>query len=176
MNPPSPDAPLSLVEASRIVLLDPAKVRFSQHGASLRLTLEGDCCHRQVTVLRAFPWSSPERYLSLMDGADKEIGVLVDPDSLPPEDGELLRDALRRRYFVPRVTRILAARERFGTVDWEFETDRGIRRLTTRNLGESVHRPNPGRILLTDVDGNRYDIPDLEGLDGRSQQLLLQHL
>lgn len=176
MNPPANDTPLSLIEASRIVLLDPSKVRFSRHGSSLRLTLEGDCCHRQVTVLRAFPWSSPDRYLSLVDGSDKEIGILVDPAPLPDEDRQLLQEALRRRYFVPRVLRILGAKERFGTVDWEFETDRGPCHLTTRNLGESVHRPSPGRILFTDVDGNRYDVPEFEALDARSQQLLLQHL
>ncbi|MCC7375793.1 MAG: DUF1854 domain-containing protein [Verrucomicrobiales bacterium] len=176
MTSSPPTAPLDLVEASQIVFLDPAKVRLARHGTHLRLTLHEDCSYPKITVVRAFPWSAPDQYLSFLDGADKEIGVLAEPKALPESDQQLLRDALHRRYFVPKVRRILSARERFGTVDWEFDTDRGLSRLTTRNLGESIHRPSPGRLILTDVDGNRYDVPDVDALDARSQQFLLQHL
>ena len=86
------------------------------------------------------------------------------------------REELARRYLVPAVQRILTAKERFGTVDWEMETDRGVRKLTTRNLRENVQRPAPGRIILSDVDGNRYDIRNIDELDLNSQQLLFQHL
>jgi len=56
------------------------------------------------------------------------------------------------------------------------ETDRGPCKLTTRNLGENVQRPAPGRIILSDVDGNRYDIRNIDDLDLNSQQLLFRHM
>ena len=48
--------------------------------------------------------------------------------------------------------------------------------MTTRNLGENVQRPAPGRIILSDVDDNRYDIRNIDELDLNSQQLLFQHM
>jgi Domain of unknown function (DUF1854) len=126
--------------------------------------------------MRAFPLSDPSHYLSVRDGQGKEIGLITHPDALRSEDRALVERELERRYFVPAVTRIVSAKERFGTVEWTMETDRGVVRFTTRNLRENVQRPTPGRIILNDVDGNRYDIRDLDRLGAASQELLFRHL
>jgi hypothetical protein len=67
-------------------------------------------------------------------------------------------------------------RERFGTVDWDVETHRGRRGFTTRDLRENVLRPGPRHYLITDVENNRFEIPDLDALDPASQGALLRHL
>ena len=172
----TPDAPGSLVEGAQLVFLDLNKLRFFKHGVTLRLTIEEDRSCLKVSVLRAFPLSAPNRFFSVRDGANREVGMIVDPDELSDENLELVRDEIARRYLIPSVKRILTAKERFGTVDWEMETDRGVCKLTTRNLRENVQRPAPGRILLSDVDGNRYDVRNIDELDLNSQQLLFQHL
>jgi len=56
------------------------------------------------------------------------------------------------------------------------ETDRGLCRFTSQNLRENVQRPAPGRIILNDVDGNRYDIRNVDELSHESQELLFRHL
>jgi hypothetical protein len=61
-------------------------------------------------------------------------------------------------------------------VDWTIETDRGLCRFTTRNLRENVQRPAPGRVILNDVDGNRYDIRNVGDLSRESQELLFRHM
>jgi hypothetical protein len=43
-------------------------------------------------------------------------------------------------------------------------------------LRENVQRPAPSRIILSDVDGNRYDIRQVEELSLQSQELLFRHL
>ena len=164
------------LETAQLVFLDLKKLRFFKHGVTLRLTVEEDRSHLKVSVLRAFPLSEPGRFFSVRDGANKEVGMIVDPAELSDENRKLVHEDLARRYLVPVVKRIFTAKERFGTVDWEMETDRGLCKLTTRNLGENVQRPAPGRILLSDVDGNRYDIRNLDELDLNSQQLLFQHM
>jgi len=169
-------APLSLVEAARLVLLDPSTLAFSKHGAILRLTIEDDRSYLRVTVLRAFPLSEPNRYLSVRDDAGKEVGLIVDAAALTPESQALVLADLERRYVVPAVTLIRSARERFGTVDWTMETDRGVCRFTTRNLRENVQRPSPERLILNDVDGNRYDIRNVDALPRESQELLFRHI
>ena len=53
---------LSAVETSELSYLDPQKLRFFRHGATLRLTIEGDRSYPRVSVLRAFPLSEPDRW------------------------------------------------------------------------------------------------------------------
>ncbi len=91
----------SLVEASRLVLLDPAKLRFLAHGPILRLTIEDDRSYLRVAILRAFPLSDPSRYLSVRDGQGKEIGLIAQPDALAAADRALVEHELERRYLVP---------------------------------------------------------------------------
>jgi hypothetical protein len=170
------EEPVTLVEASQLVLLDVNRLHFLKHGATLRLTLEGDRSWLSVSVVRAFPLSEPNRYLSVRDDQDKEIGLVVDPAHMSPENRTLVEQELERRYLVPSVSRIVAARERFGTVDWTVETDRGLRRFTTKNLRENSQRPAPGRIILSDVDGNRYDIRNVDALNSESRDLLFRHI
>lgn len=170
------DAPVTLVQASQLVFLDVTKLRFFRHGATLRLTIDSDRSYLRVSLLRAFPLSEPTRFLSVRDGANAEVGLIVNPADLGAENQTLVEEDLERRYLVPVVTRIVSAKERFGTVDWTMETDRGVRRFTTRNLRENVQRPAPGRIILNDVDGNRYDIRTVDGLSLESQRLLFRHM
>ena len=174
--PAAPESTPSLVEASRLVLLDAGRLRFLAHGPILRLTIEDDRSYLRVSVLRAFPLSDPSHYLSVRDGQGNEVGLIAAPDALRPEDRALVERELDRRYLVPVVSRVVSARERFGTVEWTMETDRGLVRFTTRNLRENVQRPGPARIILNDVDGNRYDIRDVDTLSAASQELLFRHL
>jgi hypothetical protein len=172
----SADAPVSLVEAAQLVFLDLKRLHFFRHGVALRLTVEADRSYLKVSVLRAFPLSEPGRFFSVRDGENKEVGMIIDPAGLSGENRALVHEDLARRYLIPAVHRIHTAQERFGTVDWEMETDRGVCKLTTRNLRENVQRPASGRIILSDVDGNRYDIRNIDELDLRSQQLLFLHM
>jgi hypothetical protein len=171
-----PETPLSLVEASRLVFLNVSKLRFFKQGATLRLTVDEDRSYLKVGIMRAFPLSEAKRFLSVRDDANKEVGLIVDPVQLSAENRKLVEEDIERRYFVPRVKRIVTSKERFGTVDWTMETDRGLCKFTTRNLRENVQRPAPGRIILNDVDGNRYDIHDLDELDHESQEMLFRHM
>jgi hypothetical protein len=167
---------LSPSETTELRYLDPHKLRFFPCGATLRLTLEDDRCYLKVTVVRVFPLTRPQRPLSVRDGANKEVGILVDAAELDPESRRLVQEELDRRYLTPTIQRIVAVKERFGTVEWDVETDRGPWKFTMRNPRENVVQPSPGRYLLTDVDGNRFDVRDLAALDAPSQNWLLRYL
>jgi hypothetical protein len=140
------------------------------------MTLEGDKTYEKVTVRRAFPLSVPTRYHSVRDADNKEIGLLCEIDGLDAESRRLLDLELARRYMVAIIRRIVKVKERFGTVDWDVETDRGVCRFTTRDLRSNVIRAGPSHYLLTDVENNRFEVPDLNALDRNSQSLLIRHL
>lgn len=167
---------LGLAEASQLRFLDPKQLRFFKAGVTLRLTVADEICWLKVSVLRAFPLSMPARYFSVRDGANEEIGLLIDANELDGESRKLVVAELERRYMVSIIRRVLSVTERFGTVDWEVETHRGDCRFTTRDLRDNVLRLGLGHYLLTDVENNRYEIQDLSTLDDRSKDLLLQHL
>lgn len=164
------------IETTDLRFLEPGELRFSRHGARLRLTLGSDCSYLDITLLPAFPLSDPRHYVSVRYGENKEVGIIADMRELDEESRRLVAEELERRYLVPVIRRVLGLKERFGTVEWTVECDRGVRRFTTRNLRENVVMPAPGRYLITDVDGNRYDVRDLAALDSASQAWLLRYI
>ena len=166
----------ALAEAGHLNFLDPKKIRFEQHEAQLRLTVDGELCCTGVQLARAFPLSYPDQYISVRSGPKVEIGMLRTLKDIEPVQRKLLEAEIERRYVIPIITRVLIIKERFGTVEWTVETTRGKRQFTTRDMRENVTRPAPGRYVLTDVDGNRYDIPDMDEMDGRSREQLLEVL
>jgi hypothetical protein len=170
------DAPSAPVTTTELRFLDPARLEFTREGAELRVTLTDEFSVLDARIVRIFPISDPDRQLSLRDAKGNEIGILSDPARLPTAARRLVEEAVDRRYFLPVITRIVSARDRFGTTRWKIETDHGPKSFITRNLREEVLAPVPGRYLLKDIDGNRYDVPDVSCLDAASQGLLLGRL
>jgi len=154
--------------------LDPAKTRFeTAPDGTLRVTVEGDCCAMRVEARRAFPLKYPGEQIVLRDGGGREFGIVHRLADLPGEARSLLEAQLRRHYFLPQVTAIHAVTERFGSSVWDVETDRGSRQISMGQINEAIAEVEPGRYLLTDVEGNRYEIKNFADLDPDSRARFL---
>jgi hypothetical protein len=128
-------------------------------------TLEG------IRPIRAFPLTSPDRQIVLLDVEDNELGVIRDLKALDRETREAIEAELEIAYLVTRVQEIRSVLSRFGVTTWDLETDRGPRVAHVKERSDI--RPMPdGRIILTDVDGVKYEIPPLDELDERSRSWL----
>jgi len=138
----------------------------------LRLTIEGDRSYPTVKPVWAAPLSQPEKYLALLDGKGKEIVTLPDPATLPPDSWEAAREELRRRYLTATVTAVTHAKQEFGATYWHVETDRGSRDFVTQNLQENAVWLSDAHLLLLDVDGNRFEIPDVAALNEISRRFI----
>jgi hypothetical protein len=136
----------------------------------LRLTLD-DRSFLHVVPVWAAPVSHPGRYLALLDGQGKEVVMIEDPSSLDPDQWKVLEDELKRRYLTATVSRIVRVRSEFGIGYWSVETDRGPRDFVIQSLQENANWLAPGRLLLTDVDGNRFDV-HVDRLDPESRAIL----
>ncbi|MCX5660514.1 MAG: DUF1854 domain-containing protein [Planctomycetota bacterium] len=165
----------SVTDTTTLRYLDAAKLRLVRRGATLCVTIEGEVTHLGASFARLFPLSEPDRYFTLRGGDGKEVGLLVDARGLDAASLAGLAEELRRRYVVPQIQRVHGVKERFGTLEWSVTTDRGDCRFTTRGLRESVMQPTPGRYLLTDVDGNRYDVADYDALDATSRGFITRY-
>lgn len=163
-------------ETTGLVYLDPARVRFTRAGARIDVSIDGAEPVTNVSVFRAFPLSAPYNFLSIRTEKNKELGLLADPTALESASRMIVEEEIRRRYMLPVVRRVIRLRERFEILECLVETDRGTCHFSIRNLRENLLRPQPNRYILTDVDGNRFDIPDLRELPLASQALLLAHL
>lgn len=138
----------------------------------LRLTVEGDRSYPTVKPVWAAPLSHPDKYLALLDGKGKEIVTLTDPSALPPASWEAAQEELRRRYLTATVTAIAHAKQEFGATYWHVETDRGTRDFVTQNLQENAVWLSDAHLLLLDVDGNRFEIPDVAQMDEASRRFI----
>ncbi|MGC8862313.1 MAG: DUF1854 domain-containing protein [Armatimonadota bacterium] len=150
--------------------LDPSTLTFARRGDALVLTVANDRSYLKVRPVRAFPLTELNEFISLIDAiSGREIGTLRSIRDLDPATRQLVQAELRKRYFIPKITRIIEAKKEFGTIYWDVETDRGRRKFMMRNIRDSIHEIEPGRYLVIDIDGNRFEIPQIADLDSRSQ-------
>lgn len=119
-----------------------------------------------------FPLSGQEKYITLLDEEGIERAIIRDLRSLPKEERATVEGCLREYYLIPRITRVVECREKFGVLTIEAETDRGPARIEIRNILHGLKLLYGTRVLLRDHNDNRYEIPDLSKLDKRSRQLM----
>lgn len=134
-------------------------------GGFLKLEFAGKTYPR-VAVHRCFPFSDPERYISIREpeGDGREIGLIDDMTALPEATQALLRDQLALRYFIPKILKVRDIKDEYGYSYWDVQTDRGDCRFTVRMGGSNVYSIGHNRYLVNDLDGNRFEIPDLYAL------------
>ena len=156
-----------------ISFMDAKRLRFYKtDGGELRLDVENDRCVLSVTAVRSFPLNDPNHYISIIDANGDEVGMLYDLRQLDHESRHEVEEDLRRRYFTPKIEKIVSIRVEFSNVYCEVETDKGPKEFVVHGVRSNVVEISPGRYLIQDVDANRFEIPDLSQLDTRSRLLL----
>ena len=126
--------------------------------------------HRDGEVMRigeimpAFPLSDRDRYIQLTDEQGEEIGIVRDIGELDEKSREILREMVKRAYFKPTIDDVIEIEEDFGVLHWTVKTDVGDRRFSVRSPRRNIRRFGKGRLIIRDVDGNRYEIPDFRDL------------
>lgn len=172
-----PPVPIDERSAGEVRILDPKKVTlFRAESGVPRMTLEGELSCLYLRVMCAFPLSKSNKFISLRDGLNYEIGLIEDLADLDRNSRKIAKEEIKRRYFLPEITAITSLDGHFGTYDWEVETDHGPREFLMRGRSESVIQMNPHRVLITDVLGNRYHVADWTQLDPRSIDLIYKVL
>ena len=140
----------------------------------LRLTVEGDRSWPTVKPVWATPLSRPGKNLALLDGKGDEIVLISDPDrDLPADSWAAVQVELYRRNLTAVIKRVLTVKIEFRSAYWSVETDRGKREFVTQNLRENAQWITDDHLLLLDVNGNRFELPNIPGLDKESHALLM---
>ena len=98
----------------------------------------------------------------------KEIGIILDIKAFTEEEQKYIAAELHRKYFVPAIEFIYSVKERYGYAYCDVKTDIGRVKFTVHDAHRSLIKVTDDRVLIADVNGNRYEIPSLRGLDRNS--------
>jgi len=135
-------------------------------GGFVSLKIE-DEFYPRVQVYQAFPFTDPYCYISIRepDEKAKEIGVIKDLRKDVDEDTrQMILEQIRLRYFTPIIKKINNIKDEYGFAYFDVVTDHGACRFTIHMGGNSVVHLTDTRLLITDLDGNRFEIPDVTKL------------
>lgn len=143
-------------------LLDGENAEFRRTEGGFLSLKTGDKEYARVGVYLTFPLTNPEEYISIREADEKakEIGLIEKLSQFSQDQQEMLKEQIKLRYFMPVITKVLDVKDEYGYAYWNVTTTFGACRFTTQMSGDAVIHLSDSRLLVTDIDGNRYEIPD----------------
>lgn len=122
--------------------------------------------YNRVNFYRTFPFTDPTSYISVreVDEKAREIGMIESLNFLNEEQRLLVLKQLNIRYFTPVIEKIVDIKDEYGYAYFDVLTNYGPSKFTTHMGGGSVVSLTDTRLLITDIDGNRFEIPDITTL------------
>ncbi len=158
--------------------LTPENARFlKSRGGMISLELDGPEGHEvfeRVIVLRSFPVTAPDEFLSVREpstrkkGRGAELGMIRRLSDFDADTQALINAEMDLRYFTPEIKKILSVKDKFGYSYWEAETTAGKVSFILNNPFSNIRVLEDQRIYISDMDGNSFVIPDPRKLDRAS--------
>ena len=99
----------------------------------------------------------------------REVALITNLSGLSPEAKKILEEHRLKHDLTCAILKVNSLHHQFGAAFWDVDTDKGPRQFVIRGTTEHVRWLDDDRMLITDVQGNRFEIPSLNGLDRRSQ-------
>lgn len=138
------------------------------------LKLKNGKIYENLEPRRLFPVHMSDRFITLLSD-EGEVGVIKNIADLNELSREVVRESLDSYYLVPTITKIISSVDKYGTLRWTVETDRGIRSFDIRNRNHDIRVSKDGKVRIRDADDNRYVINDYRRLDSHSRAKLIVH-
>ena len=124
-----------------------------------------------VRIRRAFPWSNAASFVSIRSSDGKELILMEDVATLPPQVRQTIESYLAGTVRIPRIESIVGIDVRFGFQEWSVNTDRGPVGFRVQEREDIRFLPD-GRYAIRDADGNIYEMRALKDLDDASRHAL----
>jgi Domain of unknown function (DUF1854) len=157
-------------QGGRLMHMEPLTFTLQQDGqGKMVLKRDGQEDAKDVRIRRAFPWSHPDRFVSIRSSEGKELVLIDDLATLAQDQQELIRAYLAKWALIPKIKRVIHVDVRFGFQQWKVETDRGVVEFRVQER-EDIRFLQDGRFSIKDVDGCVYEMPPLDQLDEQSQR------
>ena len=156
--------------------LNPDECDFSfNNNGFLVFTHQGENKGR-VKLIRTYPYSLTEEYICIHDLEDNELGIILNLNELKESSANAAKKELENRYYCPTITSVKSIKERMGHFYFETIIDGKEKSFTVRDITRNLRHASDGVLLIFDMDGNRYIIPDFEKIEPKSKRLLEPYL
>ena len=143
----------------------------------VKLTLKDGTVYEDLEPRMLFPFTNHTMYITLLDKHEKELGFVRDMEEIDPDSRKALEECFREYYMIPKISKVIACEDKFGTLKWTVETDRGEITFRIRNRNSDIkHLWGTKRVIIRDSNDNRYEIPDHTAMDAHSNRLLFSYL
>jgi len=140
-------------------------------GGILTLKLKNKEYDR-IFLHRTFPFSYEEKYISVRDKDGNEIGMVKELTDFSDEVQTIVKEELKWTYFCPEIEKIYSIDEEFGYSYWKVKTDHGQKEFTLRGRNKAITPITETRLIITDIDGNRFQVKNVNKLDKKSFRLV----
>ena len=165
-----------VTEIMNINVIDTSKAEFylSRNGFVGLKYLDKD--YKRVVFSRILPLNNPNKYISVMDTENKEIGILHSIEELQDDQAEIVSIELSKRYYCPVILKIASIKEKMGYVYFDVMIKGRVKNFAVKDVSRNIRQLGDQRIIIFDVDGNRYLIEDIDSIDKKSIKLLEPYL
>ena len=142
-------------------------------GGFINLTFDG-VTYERVKVVRLFPFTDANKYISIRQNDEKarEIGIIEDLDELEEETREMLEEQLRLNYFTPVIEKIYNIKDEYGYAYFHVKTDKGECKFAINMASTAVTKLSDSRLIITDLDENRFEIRDVNAFTQKERRKL----
>ena len=158
-------------------ILDVRKLNFVRKNSGyLFLDYDGKT-YEEISLTRLQPFYCLDTYISVAFRNDEEewieIGVIKDLKDMTEEQRTLCSQYLDFRYYIPIITKVYSIRDnRMGYLFVDAETTAGRKKIAVNDWWTNFRINSSGILTVTDSDGNKYQIPDLDKIDKKSYRKL----
>ena len=143
----------------------------------VRLTLKDGTVYEDLEPRLLFPITNHTMFITLLDSHEKELGFVRDMEEIDEDSRRALEECFAEYYMIPKIQKVLKCVDKFGTLKWTVETDRGVITFDIRNRHSDIkHLRGTSRVIIRDSNDNRYEIPDIDNMDPHSEHLLFSYL
>ncbi len=142
-------------------------------GGFVSLKINGEETYSRVQIFCTFPFTAPYFCLSVREATEKakEIGIIRNLETDMDENTvAMIKEQIRLRYFTPVITKIKSVKDEYGFAYWDVVTNYGSCKFAIRMNGGAITHLSDKRILITDLDENRFEIQDVTALTTKEQK------
>ena len=166
---------------NQINWLTPNEDEFVVRNEQLCLQRHDDDAPQNVFLICTFPATRPTEYLSVRhwdeNGDDTELGIVRNIEDWPEETRNALKRAVSRRYLLPEVHAVHAAKLNAGFLELDVTVDESTRRtITMRWTGSKAINFGENGKVIKDTDDNRFLVRDVDQLPARDRERFLQYI
>lgn len=166
-----------IYDIDELIILPADKLVFTREESGFMSLDYEEKHYTKVSLTRLIPYMEKEKFISITyqneDKEWKEIGVIEDISAMPEEQYKVVSEFLEFRYYIPIITKINKITDnRMGYLFLDVETTAGAKKLAVNDWWHNFRLIQNNMLCVTDADGNKYYIPDVDNMDKMSLKKL----